>query len=64
MPICLSNTGSEMITCKLRHNLVLSTSMEWSKSTFQELLRFYTKHGSAMHVAFLDASKAFGLIYF
>ena len=26
---------------------------------FMELLRFYTKHGSAMHVAFLDASKAF-----
>ena len=24
---------------------------------FKELLRFYTKHGSAMHVAFLDASK-------
>ena len=26
---------------------------------FKELLRFYTKHGSAVHVAFLDASKAF-----
>ena len=26
---------------------------------FKELLRFYTKHGSVMHVAFLDASKAF-----
>ena len=26
---------------------------------FKELLRFYQKHGSAMHVAFLDASKAF-----
>ena len=26
---------------------------------FKELLRFYKKHGSAMHVAFLDASKAF-----
>ena len=25
----------------------------------KELLSFYTKHGSAMHVAFLDASKAF-----
>ena len=29
---------------------------------FKELLRFYTKHGSAMHVAFLDASKAFDRI--
>ena len=28
-------------------------------SAFKELLRFYTKHGSAGHVAFLDASKAF-----
>ena len=27
--------------------------------TFKELLRFYVEHGSAMHVAFLDASKAF-----
>ena len=27
--------------------------------TFKELLRFYTKHGSAVHVAFMDASKAF-----
>ena len=26
---------------------------------FKELLRFYTKHGSAIHVAFLDAAKAF-----
>ena len=26
---------------------------------FKELLRFYKKHGSAMHVPFLDASKAF-----
>ena len=26
---------------------------------FKELLRIYQKHGSAMHVAFLDASKAF-----
>ena len=26
---------------------------------FKELLRFYSKHFSAMHVAFLDASKAF-----
>ena len=27
--------------------------------TFKELLRFYVEHGSAMHIAFLDASKAF-----
>ena len=27
--------------------------------TFKELLSFYVEHGSAMHVAFLDASKAF-----
>ena len=27
--------------------------------TFKELLRFYTKHGSAVYVAFRDASKAF-----
>ena len=26
---------------------------------FKELLRFYTKHGSGMYAAFLDASKAF-----
>ena len=26
---------------------------------FKELLTFYNKHGSAMYVAFLDASKAF-----
>ena len=29
---------------------------------FKELLQFYTKHGSAGHVAFLDASKAFDRI--
>ena len=28
-------------------------------SAFKELLRFYTKHGSAMNVAFLGASKVF-----
>ena len=27
--------------------------------TFKELLRFYVERGSAMHIAFLDASKAF-----
>ena len=26
---------------------------------FKELSRYYVKHGSAMHVGFLDASKAF-----
>ena len=29
---------------------------------FKELLRFYTKHGSIMQVAFLDASKAFNRV--
>ena len=26
---------------------------------FNELLRFYIEHGSAMHITFLDASKSF-----
>ena len=27
-------------------------------SAFKELIQYYVKHGSAMHVGFLDASKA------
>ena len=71
-PICLSNIGSEVVEAVLlnRMDVYLQTTphqfgfksnhgTELCVFTFKELLRFYTKHGSAVHVVFLDASKAF-----
>ena len=43
-----------MEVLKALYNKIMNTY-----KTFKELLRFYKKHGSAMHVTFLDASKAF-----
>ena len=74
-PICLSNLCSKIIEVVIFNRI--STFLEISSNqfgfkpkhgtelcvfAFKELLRFYKKHGSAMHVAFLDASKAFGLV--
>ena len=71
-PICLSNVCSKIIEVVIFNRI--STFLESSYNqfgfkpkhgtelcvfAFKELLRFYKKHGSAMHVAFLDASKAF-----
>ena len=71
-PICLSNVCSKIIEVVIFNRI--STFLESSSNqfgfkpkhgtelcvfAFKELLRFYKKHGSAMHVAFLDASKAF-----
>ena len=71
-PICLSNICSKIIEVVLfnRMSIFLQSSpnqfgfkpkhgTELCVFAFKELLRFYKKHGSAMHVAFLDASKAF-----
>ena len=69
-PICLSNIGSKIVEAVLlnRKDVFLQTTPHQFKSkhgtelcvfTFKELLRFYTKHGSAMHFTFRDASKAF-----
>ena len=69
-PICLSNICSKIIevvfiesalSCKV---VLLSLGLpkhgtELCVFAFKELLRFYKKHGSPMHVAFLDASKVF-----
>ena len=70
--ICLSNVCSKIIEVVILNRI--STFLESSSNqfgfkpkhgtelcvfAFKELLRFYKKHGSAMHVAFLDASKAF-----
>ena len=71
--ICLSNVCSKIIEVVIFNRI--STFLESSSNqfgfkpkhgtelcvfAFKELLRFYKKkHGSAMHVAFLDASKAF-----
>ena len=64
--ICLSIIGSNIIdwmfTCKLHHislGFVQACDRVVCVFAFKELLRFCTKHGSAMHVALLDASKAF-----
>ena len=71
-PICLSKVCSKIIEVVIFNRI--STFLESSSNqfgfkpkhgtelcvfSFKELLRFYKKHGSAMHVAFLDASKAF-----
>ena len=71
-PICLSNICSKIIEVVIfnRIGTFLQSSpnqfgfkpkhgTELCVFAFKELLRFYKKHGSAMHVAFLDASKAF-----
>ena len=71
-PMCLSNIGSKIVEPVLlnRMDVFLQRTphqfrfkskhgTELCVFAFNELLRFYTKHGSAMHVAFLDASKAF-----
>ena len=71
-PICLSNIGSTIVEAVLlnRMDVYLQTTphqfgfkskhgTELFVFAFKELLRFYTKHGLAVHVAFLDASKAF-----
>ena len=71
-PICLSNIFSKIIEVVLfnRMSIFLQSSpnqfgfkpkhgTELCVFAFKELLRFYKKHGYAMHVAFLDASKAF-----
>ena len=71
-PICLSNICSKIIEVVIfnRIGTFLQSSpnqfgfkpkhgTELCVFAFKELLRFYQKHGSAMHVAFLDASKAF-----
>ncbi len=71
-PICLSNIFSKIIDTVLfnRMKMYLETTpnqfgfkpkhgTELCVFAFKELLRFYTEHGSAIHVAFLDASKAF-----
>ena len=72
-PMCLSNICSKIIEVVLFNRI--STFLQSSSNqfgfkpkhgtelcvfAFKELPRFYKKnHGSAMHVAFLDASKAF-----
>ena len=71
-PICLSNICSKIIELVIFNRICtfLQSSpnqfgfkpkhgTELCVFAFKELLRFYQKHGSAMHVAFLDASKAF-----
>ena len=71
-PICLSNVCSkiiEVVICNRISTFLESSSNQFGFKpkhgtelcvfAFKELLRFYKKHGSAMHVAFLDASKAF-----
>ena len=71
-PIYLSNVCSKIVemalACRLSDSLhsshnqfgfKLDHGTELCVFTFKELLRFYVEHGSAMHVAFLDASKAF-----
>ena len=71
-PICLSNVCSKIVEMALARRLSdylhsshnqfgfkLDHGTELCVFTFKELLRFYVEHGSAMHVAFLDASKAF-----
>ena len=54
--------------CVNQQNRYLQTTLKPKYGTalcvfaFKELLRFYIKHGSARHVAFLDASKRFDLV--
>ena len=71
-PICLSTVCSKMVEMALARRLSdslnsshnqfgfkLDHGTELCVFTFKELLRFYVERGSAMHIAFLDASKAF-----
>ena len=71
-PICLSTVCSKMVEMALTRRLSdslnsshnqfgfkLDHGTELCVFTFKELLRFYVERGSAMHIAFLDASKAF-----
>ena len=71
-PICLSNVCSKIVEMALARRLSdylhsshnqfgfkLDHGTELCVFTFKELLRFYVEYGSAMHVASLDASKAF-----
>ena len=71
-PICLSTVCSNMVEMALARRLSdslnsshnqfgfkLDHGTELCVFTFKELLRFYVERGSAMHIAFLDASKAF-----
>ena len=71
-PICLSTVCSKMVemalACRLSDSLnsshnqfgfKLDHGTELCVVTFKELLRFYVERGSAMHIAFLEASKAF-----
>ena len=49
-----------MLTCKLALNQ-LEQKPEHGAGlyVFKEVLRFYTKHGSTVHISFEDVSKAF-----
>ena len=71
-PICMSTVCSKMVEMALARRLSdslnsshnqfgfkLEHGTELCVFTFKELLRFYVERGSAMHIAFLDASKAF-----
>ena len=70
--ICLSNICSKIVEISLArrlnghlHNTPNQFGFKSEHGTelcafaFKELLRYYVEHGSAMHIAFLDASKAF-----
>ena len=71
-PICLSNICSKIVELSLArrlnghmHSTHIQSGFKSEHGTdlcvfaFKELLRYYVEHGSAMHIAFLDASKAF-----
>ena len=66
-PICLSNIlCSKIVEIYLARRLnghqfgfKSEHGTELCVFAFKELLRYYVEHGSAMHIAFLDASKVF-----
>ena len=71
-PICLSNICSKIVKISLARRFyghLHSTHNQFGFKSehgtelcvfaFNELLRYYVEHGSGMHIAFLDASKAF-----
>ena len=65
-PICLSNVCSKIIESALSWKAVLislalnlNTELDCVYLRSRNYYAFTKKHGSAMHVAFLDASKAF-----
>ena len=57
--VLLGFYGSFLTSSSLRYGFKKNSSCNHALSTFVESMKYFTKHGSKIFCAFLDASKAF-----